>query len=102
MTFSICHAPSCLCQSQIEALRSFSETTTPDKSICLRRIMRRAHLENHLVLLAKIKRLNVAPLAQIPNMQLMTVSALQEFFGNDAVLDLVAACPIRWSTGCPE
>ena len=63
------------------------------KSVCLRRVVRRAHLKNHLVLLAEVKRLNMAPLAQIPNMQLMTVSALQELFGNDAVLDLVGRAP---------
>ena len=72
------------------------------KSISLRRIMRRAHLEDHLVLLAKVERLNVAPLAQIPNMHLMAVSALQEFFGNDAVLDLVGRAPFAGQAACPE
>src|SRR5271165_4236208 len=63
------------------------------KSICLGGVVRGAHFENHLVLLAKLERLNVASLAQIPNMRLMTISALQEFFGNDAVFDLVGRAP---------
>jgi hypothetical protein len=63
------------------------------KSICLGGVVRGAQFKNHLVLLAKLERLNVAALAQIQNMHLMTVSALQEFFGNDAVLDLVGRAP---------
>jgi hypothetical protein len=61
--------------------------------------VRRAHFENHLVLLAEVERLNVAPLAQIPNMHLMTVSALQEFLGNDAVLDLIRRAPFAGQQG---
>lgn len=36
----------------------------------------------------------MAPLAQIPYMQLMTAFALQEFFRNDSVFDLVWCAPL--------
>jgi hypothetical protein len=39
--------------------------------------MRRPHFEDHLVLFAQIKRLDMTPLAQIPNVHLMAVPALQ-------------------------
>ena len=55
--------------------------------------MRRPHFEDHLVLLAQIKRLDMPPLAQIPDVQLMAVSALQELLRHDAVLDLARRAP---------
>src|SRR6266446_8668360 len=69
------------------------------KSICLGGVVRGAQFENHLVLLAKLERLDMTPLAQIPNMHLMTVSALQEFFGHNAVLDLVGRAPFAGQQG---
>src|SRR5262245_33036067 len=45
----------------------FERDDDTGESICPGRVVRGAHLENHLLLRAKVKRLKVAPLAQIPN-----------------------------------
>ena len=48
------------CQSQIDADRSSTLTTTPTKPPLLRRVVRGAQLEWHLVLVAQIDALDVA------------------------------------------
>lgn len=57
-------------------------------------IMSRPHLEDHLLLLAQIKRLHVTPLAQVPDVQVVSVSALKELFRHDAVFDLPRRAPL--------
>src|SRR5213594_665131 len=56
--------------------------------------MRRPQLEYHLLLCAEIDDLPVATLGQVPDVQLMTVTALQQDFRVDAVLDHLRRAPL--------
>ena len=56
--------------------------------------MSRPHLEDHLLLLAQIKRLDVTPLAQVPDVQVVSVSALEELFRHDAAFNLARCAPL--------
>src|SRR5437899_749024 len=56
--------------------------------------MRRPQLEYHLLLRAEIDHLAVATLGQVPDVQLMTVTALQQDVRVDAVLDHLRRAPL--------
>ena len=65
----------------------------------LARIMRRAQLEHHLLFGAEVDHLAMAALGQIPDVQLMTVAALEEDLGIDAVLDHLGRAPLAADHG---
>ena len=88
--------PPLRCHTQIEDDRSLSETTTPTKPYALRRIVRRAQFQHHLLLGPKIQRLQMAPPAQVPEVQSMAVLPPSRSVGFDAVLRPCSACPTRW------
>src|SRR2546422_8330511 len=56
--------------------------------------MRRPQLEYHLLLRAEIDHLAVATLGQVPDVQLRTVTALQQDVRVDAVLDHLRRAPL--------
>src|SRR3984893_1541167 len=58
------------------------------KPVLANRIVRRAHLEGHLVVGAKIDRLDIAPGSKIPEMNSMTVLVREQIFRDDPVLEL--------------
>ena len=70
ITFRTLNSPLPFClsryQSQTDAERSFSEVTTPSKSVRLSRIVRRAQLEHHLLLGPQIQHLPMASAAAGP------------------------------------
>ena len=53
-------------------------------------------LERHLVVGAKIDRLDMAPSPQIPEMDPMAILVREQSW-DDPILELAAAAPIRWS-----
>src|ERR1700686_2286307 len=55
---------------------------------------RGSKFQHHLLLGAKIERLHVPPLAQIPNMQRVTIAALQQNFGVHSLFDHVRRAPL--------
>ena len=59
-----------------------------DESVFLHRIVGRPHLERHLMVLAKVDRLDVLALAQVPEMNAMAILVGKQILGNDAVLEL--------------
>src|SRR6266487_1733489 len=63
------------------------------EAVRLGRVVRWAHLEDHLLLLAQIERLNMASAAQVPNVHLMPVFAAEEKVGLHAVFDHVRRAP---------
>ncbi len=79
--------------TQIEDERSSSEITTPAKPYALPRVVRRAQLQDHLMLGAEIERLQVAPLAQVPDVEGVTVLSAQQQLGIHAVLHHVRRAP---------
>src|SRR5258708_15579966 len=64
------------------------------ESVRLRRIVRRAELQNHLVLRAEVNRLQAAPLAQVEEVQAVSVLARQQLFGNNSVLHHSRRAPL--------
>jgi hypothetical protein len=58
------------------------------------RVVRWAHLEDHLLLLAQIERLSMASSAQVPNVHLMAVFAAEEKVGLQSSLNHVRGAPL--------
>ena len=55
--------------------------------------------EDHLVFFAEINRLNVTAAAQVPNVQIMAIFAVEEFVGLQAVLDHIGSAPFAGDHG---
>ena len=67
-----------------------------DKTVSLRRIVRRAQLKHHLLFRTQVQALKVTPLAEIPDVQAVPVLAAQQQFRIHAVSLPCSACPTRW------
>ena len=65
-----------------------------DKAISLRRIVRRAQFKDHLLFCTQVQALKMAPLAEIPYMQAVTVLAAEQQFRIHAVLHHVRCSPL--------
>src|SRR4051812_11620946 len=65
-----------------------------EKAILADRIMRRPHLQGHLMIGPKVDGLNIAPGTEIPEMDLMAVLVREQVFRNDAVLKLRRKAPL--------
>jgi hypothetical protein len=65
-----------------------------DEAVGLGRVVRGAQLEHHLVLGAKVDRLLVAALLEVPDVELVAVLAAQQQLGDDPALDHVGKAPL--------
>src|SRR5215831_15209065 len=72
----------------------FEADDTVDEAMGLRRIVRRTQLEDELVLLAEIDLLHMLALGVVPEMQAVAVSATQQDFRNQAILERVGRAPL--------
>src|SRR3546814_19847336 len=69
------------------------------EAVCLRRIVRGAEFQDELLLRPEVDGLDVAPPAQIPDMQLVAILAAKQQFGVEAVLAHVRLAPFSGDNG---
>ena len=100
ITLRIFHCPFPLppsrCQSQIGRGEVFQTVTTPTNPYGLGGIVRRPQFQHHLLLRTEIQHLQMAALAQVPDVHRVTVFAAEQELRVDAVLRPCSACPTRW------
>src|ERR1041384_8839697 len=61
--------------------------------------MRRPELERHLVLVAEVERLDVAPAAQVPDVEAMAVLLAEQQLRDHAALDHLRRAPLARQQG---
>src|SRR3546814_17893286 len=69
------------------------------EAVCLRRIVRGAEFQDELLLRPEVDGLDVAPPAQLPEMQLVAILAAKQQFGVEAVLEPVRRAPFAGALG---
>src|SRR6202040_2425680 len=65
-----------------------------DEAVGLGRVVRRAQLKHELVFLAEVDLLQVRALVQIPEVELSAILALQQYLGDQAVLEGFGRAPL--------
>src|SRR6266699_1660443 len=70
-----------------------------NKAVGLGRVMRGTHLEDHLLLLAQIERLDMASSPQVPNVHLMAVFAAEKQLRLQSTFDHVRRAPLATQQG---
>src|SRR5277367_6574861 len=91
ITLRTFHSPFSRCQSQIHA----------HESVSLGRIVRRTQFEHQLILGAEVERFQMPPVAQIPDVNRVTVLVAEQELGHDAVFDHVRRAPFARDRDVP-
>src|SRR5580704_5733378 len=73
-----------------------------DEAESLGRVVRWPQLERHLILGADVERLQMPPVAQIPDMNRMPILVAEQQFGHDAVFDHVRRAPFAGDGHVPS
>ena len=81
-------------QAQIDEERSFRLIDAVDEAVGLGRVVRRAQLEDELMLLAEIDLLQVLAPGEVPEVQTAAVFAAEQDFRNQPVLEGVGRAPL--------